>query len=125
MEQSLVPFEQMKEMATSVAKSGLFGVTTPDQAISLMMLSQALGQHPIMAIMEYNIIQGRPAKKAEAVLAKFQERGGIVEWLEYTPQKVSGKFYHEKSCPKPVTITWTIEQAEKITFYSKDKINSS
>lgn len=121
MEGALVPFEQMKEMAKSVAKSGLFGVQTDDQALSLMLLSQGLGQHPMIAVMEYHIIQGRPAKKAEAVLAKFQQRGGIVEWLEYTPKKVTGKFYHPKSCPVPVTITWTIEQASKITSWSKAK----
>jgi hypothetical protein len=33
-------------MAASVAKSGMFGCKTPEQAMSLMLMAQADGVHP-------------------------------------------------------------------------------
>ena len=57
----LVPYSDMEKMAGAIAKSNLFGVKTPDQAVALMLLAQAEGMHPAKAIQEFHIIQGRPA----------------------------------------------------------------
>src|SRR6185295_3466560 len=73
-----------------------------------------------LAIRDYHIIQGKPALKADAMLARFQQEGGVVNWVEYSDTKVSGEFSHPKSSPKPVTITWTIEQAKRIGIANKD-----
>ncbi len=81
---NLVPFNEIESMAIAVSKSGLFGMKTPDQAIALMLLCQAEGLHPAIAARDYHIIQGRPALKADAMLARFQQAGGKVEWKVYT-----------------------------------------
>lgn len=75
----------MSRMADAFAKSNLFGVKTKDAALSLLMIAQAEGIHPALAVMEYDIIEGKPARKAERLLARFQMSGGKVEWLKYTP----------------------------------------
>ncbi len=71
MSNAIVPMNEIERMAQAVAKSGLFGVKTPDQALALMLVAQAEGRHPALAARDYDIIQGRPAKKAEAMMRDF------------------------------------------------------
>src|ERR1044071_4624273 len=82
--QPVVTFQDMEKMATVIAKSGLFGMKTPDQALALMVIAQAEGLHPGIVARDYHIIQGRPTLKADTMLARFQASGGTVEWTCYT-----------------------------------------
>jgi len=107
---ALVPVDQIERMAISVAKSGLFGVKNPDQAMALMLIAQAEGLHPAIAARDYHIINGRPALRADAMLARFQNAGGRVEWGEYTDTKVVGKFSHPSG--GSVEIMWTTKMAQ-------------
>src|SRR5208282_978637 len=75
-------FEQIQRMAVAFAKSGLFGVKDPESALSLMLLAQAEGRHPALIMRDYDVIEGRLAKKSEAMLRDFQASGGRVEWIE-------------------------------------------
>mgnify|MGYP003704238249 CR=1 FL=1 len=109
---NLVPVQDIERMAIAVAKSGLFGVRTPDEAMALMLIAQAEGQHPAIAARDYHIIQGRPALKADAMLARFQAAGGKVEWKEYTDECVAGLFSHPSG--GGITVRWTISQAQQI-----------
>jgi hypothetical protein len=117
---ALVPVNDMQTMAKAVAESNLFGIKTPQQAMALMLIAQAEGTHPALAARDYHIIQGRPAIKADAMLARFHAAGGVVEWMDYTDAKVSARFSHPQSSPKPVLIEWTFEQARKIGLVGKD-----
>jgi len=108
---ALVPFEQQLQLADAFCKSGLFGVRTRDQAIALMAICEAEGLHPAKAVQEYHIIQGRPALKADAMLARFQAAGGKVKWTSMTDQRVAGEFSHAQG--GSVEIDWTIEMAKR------------
>ena len=99
----------LERMAKAVAKSGLFGMKTADQALALMLLAQAEGRHPVTAARDYDIIDGRPAKKAEAMLRDFLAAGGAVEWLELTDQVCRARFSHP--CGGSATIEWTNRRA--------------
>lgn len=114
----IVPYEDMEKMASAVVSSGLFGVKKKEEALALMLIAQAEGAHPAIAARDYHIIQGRPALKADAVLARFQAAGGSVKWEEYTDERVTGIFTHPSggSCP----VTWTYAMAEKIGLTKKD-----
>lgn len=114
----IIPFEEMKGMADAIAKSKLFGMQTPEQVLALMAIAQAEGLHPAMAARDYHIIQGRPALKADAMLARFQSAGGKVEWKDYTDEKVTGIFSHPNG--GSIELTWTIEQAKRIGLAGKD-----
>jgi hypothetical protein len=111
MSTALIPVDQVERMALAVAKSGLFGVKTPDQAMALMLIAQAEGMHPAIAARDYHVINGRPTLKADAMLARFQTAGGKVEWSDYTDQRVIGTFSHPKG--GSVTIEWTVEMGRK------------
>ena len=107
---ALATVDQIERMAVSVARSGLFGVKTPDQAMALMLIAQAEGLHPAIAARDYHVINGRPALRADAMLARFQAAGGKVEWGEYTDTKVVGKFSHPSG--GSVEIAWTTKMAQ-------------
>jgi hypothetical protein len=120
MSTAVVPFEQMERMAVTVAKSKLFGMETPDQALALMALAQSEGIHPMTAVRDYHIIKGRPSLKADTMLARFQKAGGVVKWLCLTDQKCEAEFSHPVHSPAPVKIDWTIERAKKAGLAGKD-----
>ena len=115
---AIVRFDEMQLMAASVAKGGLFGVKTPDQAISLMLLCQAEGLHPMTAVSQYHIIQGRPALKSDALLARFQAAGGKVEWPVYQDDKVTGRFSHPQG--GTLEVTWTMKDAARAGLTNKE-----
>ena len=111
MTNALVPVDQIERMAAAVASSGLFGVKTPQQAMALMLVAQAEGLHPAIAARDYHIVQGRPALKADAMLARFQASGGRVQWREMTESRVCAEFSHPQG--GTIEIDWTIEMAKR------------
>lgn len=115
---ALVPVSDIEKMATAIATSNFFGMKTKEQAMALMFIAQAEGRHPATAAMEYHVIQGKPALKADAMLARFQAAGGKVEWITYTDKEVTGKFSHPQG--GTVEISWTIEMATAAKLTGKD-----
>lgn len=115
---NLVPMNDIEKMGGAVAKSGLFGIKTPEQAIALMLIAQAEGMHPAIAARDYHVIQGRPALKADAMLARFQAAGGKVEWRKYEDNEVTAIFSHPAG--GSIEISWTLEQAKRIGLATKD-----
>lgn len=104
-------FEAVERLAVNVAKSGLFGVKTPEQAMALMMLAQSEGLHPMAAARDYHVIDGRPSMKAEVMLARFQGSGGRVVWDVYTDTACVATFSHPQG--GSVTIRWDLETAKR------------
>lgn len=89
-----VSLDDIWKLAQSVAKSGLFGMKTPDQAMALMCIAQAEGRHPALAARDYHIISGSPAKKAEAMQRDFIEAGGKIEWHVLDDKAADATFSH-------------------------------
>lgn len=112
-----VPMAEMLQMAAAFAKSGLFGVTTPEQALALMLVAQAEGLHPANAARDYDIIQGRPAKKSEAMLRSFIAAGGSVEWHELTDDKAEATFSHPSG--GRIKLDWTMDRAKRAGLADK------
>jgi hypothetical protein len=109
---NIVSFTEMDQMAGAIAASGLFGMKDKNSVLALMAVAQAEGLHPASAARDFHIIQGRPALKADAMLARFQNAGGIVDWKEYTDERVTGIFKHPNG--GSLEVTWTIDQARSI-----------
>jgi hypothetical protein len=90
---SLMSFDDVARMAKVVVDGGLFQhLKTPQQALTLMLLAQADGLHPIDAVRRYDVINGRPAMKAAAMQAEFQSRGGRIEFHERTDEVCDATF---------------------------------
>ena len=117
MSTEIATFDTMSRMADAMAKSNLFGVKTPDEALALMMVAQAEGQHPATIVQDYDIIHGKAARKTHSVLARFQQAGGKVEWHELSDTKAEATFSHPQGVAR---IAWTIEQAKRVGLTGKD-----
>lgn len=118
MSSEIVKVQDIQTMAQAVARSGLFGMKTVEQAMALMLIAQAEGRHPASAAMDYNIIQNRPALKADAMLARFQAAGGKVEWHDYTDAKVSATFSHPQG--GAVKIEWDDDRVKMAKLDDRD-----
>lgn len=108
----------MERLATAIAKSKLFGMKTPEEALSLMAIAQAEGLHPAIAARDYHIIQGRPTLKADAMLARFQKAGGKVEWHTYTDDCCDATISHPQG--GTVRVLWDMERVKKAEIKNID-----
>jgi hypothetical protein len=86
----------MATMAKSIAGSKMFGIANEDQAMALMLLCQAEGIHPIMALRRYHIIEGKPAMRADALQGEF-ERDGAILWHERDEKMCGATFFRDKT----------------------------
>ena len=100
----------VEKMANAIAKSNLFGIKTPEQAFALMLIAQAEGRHPVEAARDYNIIEGKPSKTAEAMLRDFLSQGGKVEWHTLTDTKADATFSHPAG--GSLRIDWDMARAK-------------
>lgn len=119
MSNELISYQDIEKMAAAVAKSKLFGVQSPEQAVALMLLAQAEGLHPMVAARDFDIIQGRPAMKSRAMLARFQQSGGKIEWIERSDEAAEAEFSHPQS-PTPVRVRWDMKRAAAAGLAGKD-----
>lgn len=117
---AVIPYSEMERMATTVAKSGLFGVKDKDQALALMALSQAEGIHPMTAVRDFHIIQGRASMKADTMLARFQRAGGKVEWHALSDTKADATFTPPPGHGPALRLDWTIDRAKQAGLTTKD-----
>ena len=115
---ALIPFNELQGMADAIASSGLFGMKTGNQALALMLVAQAEGQHPATITQEYDIIQGKATRKTHSVMARFQASGGTVEWHELTDLSADATFRHKAG--GSLRMKWTFEQAKKAGLVGKD-----
>lgn len=115
---ALVPFNDLQQMGVALAKSGLFGMKSPEQAIALMLVAQAEGQHPATIAQDYDIIQGKATRKTHSVLARFQAAGGSVNWHTLTAEVADATFAHPNG--GSLRMVWTFEQARKAGLTNKD-----
>lgn len=115
---NIVPYQDMRQMADAMAKSKLFGMKTPDEVIALMLVAQANGQHPAAAVRDYDIIQGRPSKKAEAMLRDFIAAGGSVQWHRLDNECAEATFSHPHG--GTVRIDWDMRRAKEAGLGGKE-----
>ena len=108
----------MQQMAEVAAASKMFGFKNTQEALAIMLLCQGENLHPAVAMRDYHVIQGRPALKADAMLARFQAAGGRVDWQVYTDAEVTGLFSHPAG--GSLKVSWTLLQAKSIGIAGKD-----
>lgn len=101
----------IERVALAIANGGLFGSNDPNAVLTLCLLAQAEGQHPAVVFRDYHIIQGKPAKKADAMLRDFVQAGGKVEWHNLTNDVADATFSHPGG--GTVRIDWTMQRAQQ------------
>lgn len=84
---------ELNSVACTVAKSGLFGAKSPEQAYVAIATGIELGLKPMQALRNIVVIQGKPTFSADgafAVVRNHPEYGGI-EWVKQDAQEASCK----------------------------------
>jgi len=112
--QEIISNEQvssLERIAAIIAKSGMGGFKTPEQATVAMLLALAEGIPLGRVIHEYHVISGRLSLRSECMLARFQRAGGTIKYIEHTDTCVSVTATHPKG--GALTVTWTLERARK------------
>jgi len=111
----------LEKMAEAFAKSGMFGAKTPQQALALLLLAHGEGLHPAIAMRDFDVIQGRPAKKAEAMLRSFIGAGGKVEWHKLDDDCADATFSHPQG--GSARITWDMARVRKAQISNQAMYN--
>jgi len=110
---------EIRTMATSVTKSGMFGLKNPEQTFTLMMIAQAEGIAPIQAMQKYSIINGMPSLKSHEIQARFQKSGGKLKWTEKTKNRAVCELEHPAYIGTYES-EYTIEDAKLAGLANKD-----
>jgi hypothetical protein len=114
----LIPYQAVEKMAIAISKSKMFGFNTPESALAIMLVAQSQGLHPVQAMADYHNIQNKPSLKTDAMLARFQQKGGSVEWITHTDQEVKARFSHPQG--GTLELSWTMAMAKAAGLASKD-----
>ena len=101
---------EIERVALAIAKGGLFGTNDQNAVLTLCLLAQAEGRHPAVVFRDYHVIQGRPAKKADAMLRDFIEAGGHIKWHQLDDTCADATFSHPSG---EARIEWTMARAQK------------
>lgn len=117
---NIVPYQEMQSMAKAVTTSGMFGFKNENQALTLMLLATAEEIHPIKALQQYHIINGKPALKSHEVLSRFQLSGGSVSWTKSDDNEAIGVFKHPQG--GEITIKWDIQKAKTAGIYESNPV---
>ncbi len=101
---------ELKQISQDAVKSNLFGMPNEAAAFSLMLVCQAEGLHPVQAMRRFHIINNKPAMRADAMQAAFQQTGGKITWKQRDDQACEATFTHPNGCE--VTVRWTLDMAK-------------
>jgi hypothetical protein len=103
--------ESLERIATIIARSGMGGFKSPEQAMVALLLALAEGIPFGRIIHEHHVINGRLTLRSECMLARFQKAGGTVQHIDRSPACVTVCASHDKG--GSLTVSWTMERAQK------------
>lgn len=108
---AMVPVNNVNDLAVlgkTFEQSGMFGCTQEGQGIVLAMTCMSEKISPLKFIQTYHIIEGRPSMRADAMLAKFVERGGKFKVIEKSEKRAAIQLIKDAN---DQTFSMTIDQA--------------
>jgi hypothetical protein len=112
-------FAVVKDIGTAVAKSGMFGLDRSEAGTVVTLLSSPQGAQLFNWLRTYDVVLGKPRKKALACLAEFRQRGGRVKWVNTGDdgKEAVGEFAFEG---ETLTVKFTIDDAKKQGLVKSD-----
>lgn len=111
-------FDEMRAFAHVAVKSRFYGFKSEDEMLPLMLIAQSQGRSFTSVVEEYSVINGRPALKAESMLARFQKAGGHIQWTELSDKRCAAIFSHPQC--SPVEVDWDMDRAKAAGLAGRD-----
>lgn len=110
--------DEMRMFAQAAVRSRFYGFKSEEEMLPLMIIAQSQGRSFTSVVEEYSVINGRPALKAESMLARFQKAGGHIKWTELSDTRCAAIFSHPQC--DPVQIDWDMERAKAAGLAGRD-----
>lgn len=114
-----VQFEQLKEMAGILARSGSFGKHTMESAFATMCRGLSLGVAPVVAMAEMHLIEGKVELSADFMAALVMRSGLCEEWTFVESTHERCVFRAKRKGAQAVTVTWDTARAQKAELVSR------
>jgi hypothetical protein len=107
------PVAAALQLGTVFARSGLFGCSKEEQGQVLALTCLAENKTPLEVLRTFHIISTKNSTnlsmRADAMLARFRERGGKCQWLETTDKVARARFIYDGN---DVERQYTIDQVK-------------
>jgi hypothetical protein len=110
-EQDILKVVEM--MGNAMARSGMFGITKPEQGIILALTSLMERKSVTELARKFHIIEGRLSMRADAMQAEFQAGGGRITWKQTNETICEAVFSHPEYCPEGVAVKITMDELKK------------
>lgn len=109
-------------MATHMAKSGMFGIRTPEMAVVILMTGMEIGIPPATALRGISVIQNRPSPDASTLLAVCLAHPSICAYFYPVRSDDQGATYRTQRLGNPAPFEWTftMEMARRAGLDRKD-----
>jgi len=115
-------FREVEYMASTMLKSGMFGVKTEAQAVVVLMTGLELGFSVAQSFRGIHVVQNRPTLSADMMIALCKSRPDVCKYFQLRESGPTSATYTTQRIgePDPVTLTWTLEQAKQAGLAGKD-----
>ena len=102
------------------AASQMFGAISPPEGVMICGICHQVGISWLEFAETFNIMHHRISKKTDAILADFQERGGVYEIVSRTEDKAEAKFSFGKT-KYTSTVKWDDCLTEPFIYQGKEE----
>jgi hypothetical protein len=110
------PLAAIEKLGEIIARSGMCGCSKLEQGQLLAMHCLSEKITPLELAKRYHIINGNLSMRSDTMLAEFQKRGGVVEWLKYDDKIAEANFTIGGRTTK---ISFTMAEAAKAGLPNK------
>jgi len=121
---SQVEWTQIKEICNAAIKSGMLpaAIKSPEAAAIIALKSRELGIPLMVGFANIHVVNGKPAMSAELIQAQARKNlpGLVFNILETTNEKCVVEGQRPERGSRPLTVSFSIEDARKAALLSKD-----
>jgi hypothetical protein len=112
------------DLAKLLVASGLLGrnIVRPEQAFTIIATGRELGLTAMQSLRSIHIIEGKPTLSADLIAALCKSRPDVCQYFQMveSTDKVARYETHRKGDPKPTTMSFSIEDAQRAGVTGKD-----
>ena len=113
-----LPVEHMTDLATAgqlIAQAGILGAKNPAEGFIIASTCHQTGMSLLKFGETYHVFNGRISMRSDAMLARFNELGGVHRVLARTGERASIEMTYAGHT-HVFTLTWKDEQAEPFVY---------